>query len=155
MATVTFRTPEGGEQRRELTYEQSWGEILHKYRQWRCYICPDHIGEFADIAVADAWHRSVSDNQPGLSVMVARTVCGKEILEQAIHDGFIKAETVSPEVLPLCRPGQAAYQGGLWARVQTLKLMWVPTPEYQRFDLFRLWISVLSVLATTRLHIVN
>ncbi len=119
--------------------------IVQKYRQWRCYICPDQAEEFADIAVANALHRPVSDNQPGLSVMVARTVRGKEILEQAICDGFIEAETVSPEILPLWRPDQAASQGGLWARVQTLKAMRVPTPEYQRFDLFRLWISDLSI----------
>ena len=150
MAAVTFRTPESDEQKRELTYKQSWGEILQKYRQWRCYICPDHVGEFADIAVADAWHHFVSDNQPGLSVMIARTVRGKETVEQAICDGFIEAETVGPEILALCRPGQAAYQGGLWARVQTLKAMKVPMPEYQRFGLFRLWISDLSVLARIR-----
>jgi coenzyme F420 hydrogenase subunit beta len=129
----------------QITYEQSWGEILQKYRQWRCYICPDHIGEFADIAVADAWHRPVSDNQPGLSVMIARTVRGKDVLEQAIHDGFIEAEVVSHEILPSCRPGQADYQGKLWARVQTLKAMSVPTPDYRGFVLFRLWTSELSI----------
>ena len=145
MTTVTFRTPEGGKKRKELTYEQSWGEILQKYRQWRCYICPDHIGEFSDIAVADAWHRPVLENQPGRSVIIARTIRGKEILEQAIHDGFIEAEAVSSEILPLCRPGQAAYQGRLWARVQTLKAMRVPNPDYRRFDLFRVWISELSI----------
>ncbi len=150
MATVTFRTPESGEQRRELTYEQSWGEILQKYRQWRCYICPDHIGEFADIAVADAWHHPVSDDQPGLSVMIARTMRGREILEQAVLEGFLEVEKVSPEILLLCRPDQAAYQGRLWARVQTLKAMRVPVPDYQRFRLFGLWVSELSVLAKIR-----
>ncbi len=147
---VAVKAPGGGEQRKELTYEQSWGEILQKYRQWRCHICPDHVGEFADIAVADAWHRPVSENQPGLSVMVARTMRGKEILERAIHKGCIEAEAVSPEILPLCRPDQAAHQGGLWARVQTLKAMRVPTPEFRHFSLFRLWISDLSVLAKIR-----
>lgn len=38
-----------------LTYEESWGNILQKYRQWRCYVCPDHTGEYADIAVVDPW----------------------------------------------------------------------------------------------------
>jgi coenzyme F420 hydrogenase subunit beta len=150
LTAVEFRDKTGTIQQKQLTYEQSWGEILQKYRQWRCYICPDHIGEFADITVADAWHRPVLDNQPGLSVMIARTVRGKEIFEQAICDGFVEAEAASPEILPLCRPGQAAYQGGLWARVQTLKAMRVPTPEYPGFGLSRLWISELSVLAKTR-----
>jgi coenzyme F420 hydrogenase subunit beta len=145
VATVTFKTPESGEQRRELTYDKSWGDILQKYRQWRCYICPDHIGEFADIAVADAWHRPVLENQPGLSVMVARTMRGKEILEQAVLEGFLDVEEVGPEILPLCRPDQAAHQGGLWARVQTLGFMGLPTPHYRGFSLFGLWISDLSI----------
>jgi hypothetical protein len=55
-----------GIRQQQFTYEQSWGEILQKYRQWRRYICPDHIGEFANIAVADAWHCPIPDNQPGL-----------------------------------------------------------------------------------------
>jgi len=144
LTTVEFRDDAGNIQQRQLTYDQSWGEMLQKYRQWRCYICPDHVGEFADIAVADAWHRPVSDNQPGLSVMIARTIRGKEILEEAIRDRFIEARTISSEILPLCRPSQAAYQGGLWARVQTLKTMRVPTPDYQGFNLFQLWMSKLS-----------
>ncbi|HNY47272.1 MAG TPA: Coenzyme F420 hydrogenase/dehydrogenase, beta subunit C-terminal domain, partial [Casimicrobium sp.] len=46
-ATVSFRT-DGRIETHDLSYEQSWGEVLQKYRQWRCYICPDHSGEFAD-----------------------------------------------------------------------------------------------------------
>ena len=38
---------------RRLSYEESWGGILQGYRPWRCRICPDHIGEFADITVGD------------------------------------------------------------------------------------------------------
>ncbi len=145
LTTVEHSDKTGENQRKQLTYEQSWGEILQKYRQWRCYICPDHVGEFADIAVADAWHRSVSDNQPGISVMIARTIRGKEILEKGITDGFIEAEAVGPEVLLACRTGQAAYQGRLWARMRTLKFMNVPTPEYRGFDLFKLWRCELSI----------
>lgn len=145
MATVAYRDHENALQRRELTYEQSWGDILQKYRQWRCYICPDHIGEYADIAVADAWHRSVRDHQPGRSVMIARTPRGKAILEQALEKGFLEAESVSPDILPLCRPGQAQYQGGLWARVQTLRMMGAPVPKYIGFGLFGLWRSKLSI----------
>ncbi len=129
----------------ELTYEQSWGDILQKYRQWRCYICPDHIGEFADITVADAWHRPVADHQPGRSVMIARTSRGRDIIEWAIQGGDLRAESVPIEILPLCRPGQAEYQGQLWARLKTLKMMGVPTPDYQSYYFYRLWRSELSI----------
>jgi len=61
MATIEFRDSEGDIQQRQLSYDQSWGVILQKYRQWRCYICPDHVGEYADVAIADAWHRPVGE----------------------------------------------------------------------------------------------
>lgn len=107
-------------------------------------------GLISYIAVADAWHHPVSCNQPGLSVMIARTARGKQIIEQAVLDGFIEAETVSPEILPLCRPGQAASQGGLWARMRTLKAMRAPIPDYRGLDLFRLWVSELSIMEKIR-----
>jgi coenzyme F420 hydrogenase subunit beta len=150
MATVEYRNGDGKIQQRQLTYEQSWGDILQKYRQWRCYICPDHIGEYADITVADAWHRTAADHQPGRSVIIARTQRGRQLFEQAVQDGFIRAETVDLDILPDCRPGQAAYQGALWARLQTLRLMGIPAPTYQEFDLFRLWRAELSIKEKVR-----
>lgn len=149
MATVDFRKNEEIIQL-QLTYEQSWGDILQKYRQWRCYICPDHIGEYADITIADAWHRPVSDNQPGLSIMIARTAHGKDVLEKAIAEGALEAERARVEILPLSRPGQAAYQGKLWSRLQALKAMRVPTPNYQGFKLLELWMSELSIMQKIR-----
>ena len=143
MASVSYQ--DNGELKKsELTYDQSWGNILQEYRQWRCYICPDHIGEFADITVADAWHRPVAEHQPGRSVMIARTLRGKETLEKAIRDGYLEADAVSPAILPLCRPGQAEYQGQLWARLKTLKTMGVPTPNCHSFNFYRLWLANLS-----------
>jgi coenzyme F420 hydrogenase subunit beta len=142
---VAFRDC-GESQTRELTYEQSWGQILQKYRQWRCYICPDHIGEFADIAVADAWHRPVADHQPGRSVIIARTQRGLSFLRHAIEQGCLQVEPVPPDILPACRPGHEAYQGLLWARTKTLHIMGVPIPNYQNYDLYQLWRSKLSFI---------
>jgi len=150
MATAEFRDSEGVIKQRQLNYEQSWGDILQKYRQWRCYICPDHVGEFADISVADAWHRSLADNQPGLSVMIARTVRGKEVLEQMCLSHSVEGKAVPAEVLWSCRPGQAAHQGGLWTRTGTLKAMNIPTPKYRGFRLFKLWRCEFSIKDTMR-----
>lgn len=138
-AVVVYTDKNGKKTQKELSYDQSWGGILQKYRQWRCYICPDHIGEFADIAVADAWHREVKVHQPGRSVIIARTARGKEIVERAVRADFLEAQPASHSILPDCRPGQAAYQGGLWARLQTLRVMTIPIPDYRRFELFQLW----------------
>ncbi len=88
LTTIVF-SRNGELETRQLTYEQSWGEILQKYRQWRCYVCADHTGEYADIAVADAWHRPVERGQPGLSVVLARTTWGKQFLWDARQAGYL------------------------------------------------------------------
>ncbi|MEN6383761.1 MAG: Coenzyme F420 hydrogenase/dehydrogenase, beta subunit C-terminal domain [Phycisphaerales bacterium] len=150
LATAEFRDKDGTIQQRQLTYEQSWGDILQKYRQWRCYICPDHIGEFADIAVADAWHRKATEHQPGRSVIIARTKRGKEMIENAIESGYLEAGVVTSGILPQCRPGQAEYQGKLWARLKTLKMMGVAIPSYRGFNFYRLWRS--ELLMKEKIH---
>jgi coenzyme F420 hydrogenase subunit beta len=148
-AVVTFR--ENGKIRTsELTYEQSWGDILQKYRQWRCYICPDHTGEFADIAVADAWHRPVAEHQPGRSVIIARTERGLAFLRRAIEQGCLQAEPVSPDILPASRPGQAEASGALWGRLAALRICTIPTPHYRGFGLFPSWLSRCSIGAKAK-----
>ena len=69
---------------RKLSYEESWGEILQKYRQWRCYICPDHTGEFADLSIGDPWYKEREDGDQGRSLILVRSPKGKKILRDAI-----------------------------------------------------------------------
>lgn len=144
-AVVEYSGQDGTNQQKKLTYEQSWGEILQKYRQWRCYICPDHIGEFADIAVADAWHRDVTSHQPGLSILIARSYRGLNIIQQAQRQGYLHLDIADPSLLGQCMPWQTSLKGHLWARIQSLKMMKTPVPEYQGFKLFDFWRSELSI----------
>ena len=39
-----------------IPYAEGWGRILQAERRWRCRVCADHTGAFADIAVGDPWH---------------------------------------------------------------------------------------------------
>lgn len=142
MAAVVYQDDHGAIQQRQLTYEQSWGEILQKYRQWRCYICPDHIGEYADIAVADAWHRSISDYQPGLSVILGRTKRGLEIVHRAQSDGYLSLQETDPSVLEQCMPWQVSLRGHLWGRLLMLRILRVPIPKYKGFSLFMFWLRL-------------
>jgi coenzyme F420 hydrogenase subunit beta len=145
MATVTYKDRDGITQQRQLTYEESWGEILQKYRQWRCYICPDHIGEFADIAVADAWHRPVSEHQPGRSIVIARSEYGLEMIHKAQKEGSLCLEATEPRILEQCMPWQIPLKAQLWGRLNTLKVMGVPVPDYQGFELYNLWRNKLKI----------
>ena len=38
-----------------MSYADSWGDILSHHTQFRCKVCPDGSGGFADVACADAW----------------------------------------------------------------------------------------------------
>lgn len=139
MAVVTERGTDGIEARYEMTYAESWGEILQKHRQWRCYICPDHTGEFADIAVGDPWYRPIPPGEPGRSLVVVRTERGKRILREAMAAGYLTLERVKPEVLPASQPNLLRTRGSVSGRLAVLRLLGAPVPRLKGIALFRFW----------------
>jgi hypothetical protein len=57
-----------------IPYAEGWGRILQSERRWRCRVCADHTGAFADISVGDPWHAPPEgDTDAGRSLIVART----------------------------------------------------------------------------------
>src|SRR5262245_66136373 len=97
-ASVRVSSPNGGEEIRELTYQQSWGEILEKHRQWRCYVCVDHSGEFADISVGDPWYRPIPPGESGQSLVLVRTERGRQILQGAMKAGYLTRRRADPAI---------------------------------------------------------
>jgi len=133
----------GQERVQQRTYQQSWG-FLQKYRQWRCYICPDHTGEFADVAVGDPWYRSIQPDEPGKSLIIARTKHGLDIIRAAAEAGYIVLETEDDDLLPRSQPNLSATKGALWGRLMVLRLLGAAVPDFRGFSLFRLWLRNLS-----------
>lgn len=134
---------------KKLTYAESWG-FLQKYRQWRCYICPDHTGEFADISVGDPWYRKVKEGELGKSLIIARTKKGLDVIKKAEQAGYLKLEISNPELLPLSQPNLLETRGGLFARLVVLRAMGVSTPQYNGFKLLPFWLSELSLKSKFR-----
>lgn len=131
----------------QMTYAESWGGILQKHRQWRCYICPDHTGEFADIAVGDPWyHDAIPDdpNEPGRSLVVVRTERGREILHAAMKAGYLTLERKEAWTLPASQNYLIKTRGNVWARLKTLRIMGAPTPRYVNIPMARFWFSALG-----------
>ena len=141
--SATYRNSDGDITQNQTTYAKSWG-YLQKYRQWRCYICPDHTGEFADIAVGDPWYRKVEEGEPGKSLLIARTKKGLEVIKAAEKDGYIILESKNSELLPLSQPNLLAARGALWARLKTLKFFGAAVPHYSGFSMLPFWIKKLS-----------
>lgn len=142
-ATVRSRTTSGIEER-SLSYDESWGDILQKHRQWRCYICPDHTGEAADIAVGDPWYRPIPEGDPGHSLVLARTERGRQIIEDAATAGYLTLRRVEPRILPASQPNLLRTRGAVWGRLLALRLAGAPTPIYQGMEMLRFWLSELS-----------
>lgn len=139
------RASRGGEEvEASLSYEESWGEILQKYRPWRCYICPDHTGEFADLAVGDPWYREIPPDEPGRSLILVRTERGRQALRAAIASGALVAEPVAPEILERSQPNLLNVRGAIWARILFTRLFGAAAPRYVGFPMFRFWLRRLS-----------
>lgn len=131
------RTRAGDE--RSMSYRASWGGPLQKNRQWRCMICPDHTGEFADLSVGDPWYRPVEAGEPGRSLVIVRTIAGHGALLRALADGALEGNLIPLARLRDSQPHLEATRGAVWARIIALRLAAVKVPKYRGFPSVRLW----------------
>lgn len=136
----------GGERdRASESYADSWG-FLQAHRQWRCYVCADHSGEFADVSVGDPWYRP-TDGDPGRSLIMARTERGRRFVEAAIASGVLAAEPCGAELLPASQPNLLETRGATFGRITACKSVGVATPTYRNMATGSLWRSELSLKA--------
>lgn len=130
----TAKTSEG------ISYGAGWGGILQSSRRWRCRVCSDHTGAFADISVGDPWHNPPKGNtDAGQSLIVARTARGRAFVEQAIRDGAIVAEPRDRDVIARAQPNLLATHGAVWGRRLALRAVGLPAPKDLGQNLFQLW----------------
>lgn len=147
--TVVFRNESGEKQSRDLSYEESWG-FLQKYRQWRCYICPDHTGEFADITVGDPWWKKPAEGAAGSSLVAARTERGEKMVLDAIEKGYLTVTHSDAALLPLSQPNILRTRSVIWGRLLALRLTGCGVPRYSGFSLYALWKDQLSPVEMIR-----
>ncbi|WP_231868993.1 Coenzyme F420 hydrogenase/dehydrogenase, beta subunit C-terminal domain [Rhodococcus opacus] len=135
------------------SYDVSWGQHLGPAVQQRCKLCPDGVGESADISAGDFW-RADSDGYPdftdqdGLSVLIARTRRGEEIIRRAAEEGVIAVRAIDPDAVAAVQPFQVVRRATLLGRMVGSRLAGHPTPRYRGFRLRRL--SMRSPLRTLR-----
>lgn len=124
-----------------MSYADSWGKLT-RHRQWRCMICPDHTGEFADLSVGDPWYRAPEEGEPGRSLVVIRTEAGRSAFLAALAAGAVQGEPVPLDRLPQSQPSLAAARGAVWGRVLTLRAAGVGAPSYVRLPSFPAWLRL-------------
>ncbi|AVT31534.1 coenzyme F420 hydrogenase [Plantactinospora sp. BC1] len=142
-------TDDPPDERRELSYAESWGDILQKHRQWRCYLCADHTGEFADVAVGDPWYRPTGDD-PGQSLVLARTERGVRLVEAAVAAGALVLTPVTADILPASQPNLLRARGAVWGRLRTLRAAGLMTPRLRHLPMAGIWWRHLSTVEKLR-----
>ncbi|AKR43392.1 Coenzyme F420 hydrogenase/dehydrogenase, beta subunit C-terminal domain [Methylophilus sp. TWE2] len=105
----------------EMDYNSSWGNILGKTLQFRCKLCPDGTGEFADIVCADAWYGK--DGYPdfterdGRSLILSRTTAGEALIKEALHEKAIDASSLNVDEIEKMQPYQVTRKKVVLGRI--------------------------------------
>lgn len=126
----------------ETDYSTSWGTVLNRHLQFRCKVCPDGVGEFADVVGADAWYGK--DGYPdfaereGRSLVVTRTPRGETLVQGAKTANAIDMEPLSVEEIAKMQPYQLNRKRLVLSRIAALWLTRRPAPRYVNFPLIRL-----------------
>lgn len=116
-----------------ISYESSWSQLASRQRQLRCQLCPDGLGELADVTGGDAWHRK-NEQGPGISLILARTARGRQIVEGAVKDGYLEVTPSDPSAV-VAAQGLVRRRMLIEARLAALRSLLLPTPKFPGFRL--------------------
>ncbi len=137
--TVTGR--DGAEA--SLDYEESWGAHLGRAVHDRCKLCPDGVGESADVSAADLWetdergYPAFADAE-GTSALIARTERGHALVTAAIAAGAIVAQPLRIDRLAAVQPLQVERRTLLTGRLLGARLAGRAVPRFVGFSLLPL-----------------
>ncbi len=121
------------------SYNDSWGSILNKHLHFRCKICPDGMGTMGDLTFGDAWEEENGypsfEEQEGKSLIIARNNKGKNLIEQAVNNGYLKVDNYSLDHLEKIQPYQAERKKLIGSRILALRLTGLFYPQFSGFYL--------------------
>ena len=144
-----------------MSYAQSWGRILSNHVQFRCKICPDGTGGFADIVCGDAWHCDADgyplfEEEDGRSLVVTRTGIGEDILRGALETGHVTVTPLDAGEIEAMQPGQARRKKLVFSRLLAMALLGRRAPRFRGLQLLKaasqggVWGNLRSFLGTVR-----
>ena len=125
----------------EMDYNTSWGTILNRHLQFRCKICPDGTGEFADIVCADAWYGK--DGYPdfterdGRSLLLSRTDIGEALIADALANNAIQINNLEIGEIEKMQPYQIQRKQAVLARTIATRLALGIAPTFRNLKLLR------------------
>ena len=102
----------------ETNYNDLWLAAPFK-AQFRCRVCPDAVGELADIATGDCWPGGEPKGEDaGWNAIVAHTVPGEEILAEAEAVGVISTQDYDMARLNASQPHHVRLKQELKVRLE-------------------------------------
>ncbi|HEY4828491.1 MAG TPA: Coenzyme F420 hydrogenase/dehydrogenase, beta subunit C-terminal domain [Solirubrobacteraceae bacterium] len=124
----------------ELTYAEMWDDEATWRLQSRCKICPDAIGEAADLVVGDTWPDATPQGEDaGFNSILARTAAGDQLLEDAVAAGAITVcGPLTPRQLDGFNPHQVTKKRAVGARLLALRASGAPVPRVRGLRIARL-----------------
>ena len=136
---------ETAEEVKEFHYLDFWGDDESGWHlPFRCKICPDGIGEAADISAADTWiggspTREESKDDLGTNAVIVRTAAGLELFEAAAKAGAITIEyDITPDDMSIYQPHQVRKKYAAHDRHQGLGDQGRIVPKTDRLRLIEL-----------------
>lgn len=113
-----------------LSYQDMWAEEAKWRIQPRCKICPDAIGEAADVVASDFWPGGgPTGEDEGFNGIIVRTANGRELYDAAVADGVIVVDReVGFRELDAVQPHQVRKRRAVWARHRGMAAAGVPVP---------------------------
>lgn len=126
----------------ERRYTDFWGTDETMWvLPFRCKVCPDGIGESADIAASDTWpggspDPATEDDDPGTNALVVRTRRGADLVARARAAGYLTTtETVDPRYMDGVQPHQRNKKYAVGARFDGLRAEGKTVPRTARLRL--------------------
>ena len=122
----------------EMTYQEMWEHESKWMLQPRCKICPDAIGESADIAASDVWPGGgPTGEDAGFNGIIVRTRRGLELYQAALAAGAIRVEPgeVTFGDFDVFQPHQVRKKRAVWARLAGMKAAGRPVFETRNLRL--------------------
>ena len=133
-----IKTNSGEEHDKE--YNSFWGEESTWRVPFRCKICPDAIGESADLAALDTWEGgSPKGEDEGFNAAIVRTQKGLDLIKDAVNAGYIKTgKDVTIDEINDFQPHQVKKKKAVYSRFQGLINKKLPSIRTERLRIRQL-----------------
>ncbi len=107
----------------ELAYNDMWADENTWRIQYRCKVCPDAIGEAADLAASDLWPGGgPTGEDAGFNGVITRTGAGSRLLAEAAAAGALTVDQqLTPRSLDEAQPHQVRKKRAVASRLDALR----------------------------------